>query len=165
MAANELYAFLDIKDYVEGESEDSDYARCIALQNVSWGATNHSSFDKGTGSTVNKGHIHEISCTKLTDRASLNLMRRCVNGQSMRDGKLILLKLSGDKKIPYFQVDLKNVVVTSWQIAASGSGQLPAESFSLHFVIAQAHYKPQGNDGDPHGNVDFGWDLQQGCEA
>jgi hypothetical protein len=25
----------------------------------------------------------------------------------------------------------------------------------------QSHYKPQSNEGDPLGNVDFGWNLQK----
>jgi type VI protein secretion system component Hcp len=92
-------------------------------------------------------------------------MERAVNGKPITTGKLSLLKQSGDTKIPYLELDLSNVVVTSFQVAAAGDGQLPMESFSLHFVKVQSHYKPQGNEGDPAGNVDFGWDLQQNAAA
>lgn len=160
----DIYAFLELKD-IEGESQDSDYSNKIELQSVSWGATNNSSYTKGTGSGIGKGQIQDISCHKYTDKASLKLMERAVNGKPIESGKLSLLKQSGDNKIAYFEIELTNIVITSFQFSATGDGQLPMESFSLHFVKAQSHYKPQGNEGDPAGNVDFGWDLQQNTAA
>lgn len=160
----DIYAFLELEG-IEGESQDSDYSDKIALQSFSWGATNNSSYASGTGSGIGKGQIQDITCSKYTDKASLKLMERAVNGKPISSGKLTLLKQSGDTKIPYFELDLTNVVVTSFQVAAAGDGQLPMESFSLHFVKVQSHYKPQGNEGDPAGNVDFGWDLQQNAAA
>ena len=39
------------------------------------------------------------------------------------------------------------------------------ESFTLHFVKVESKYLPQGNEGDPAGNVEFGWDLQKNVTA
>jgi len=156
----DFFAFLDLKG-IEGESQDSKYTNMIELHSFSWGATNNSSFASGTGSGIGKGQIHDISCSKYTDKASLKLMERAVNGKPIATGKLSLLKQSGDTKIAYVEVDLTNIVVTSFHVNATGDGSLPMEAFTLHFVKAQTHYKPQGNEGDPAGNVDFGWDLQQ----
>ena len=100
-----------------------------------------------------------------TSRASLRLMERAVNGLHINTGKLSLLKQSGDKKIPYFEIDLDHVVVTSFQISAHGGGQLPMEAATLHFVKMKTKYLPQGNEGDATGNVDFGWDLQKNVAA
>ena len=50
-------------------------------------------------------------------------------------------------------------------IAAHGDGQLPTESSTLHFVQMKSKYLPQGNEGDPSGNVDFGWNLQKNVAA
>jgi type VI secretion system secreted protein Hcp len=160
----DIYAFLDLAG-IEGESQDSEYTNKIELQSFSWGATNNSSFASGTGSGIGKGQIQDISCSKYTDKASLKLMERSVTGKPIDSGKVSLLKQSGDTKIAYFEIDLTNVVVTSFQVSATGDGSLPMEAFTLHFVKAQSHYKPQGNTGDPAGNVDFGWDLQQNQSA
>ena len=137
----------------------------IELQSFSWGASNNSSFATGTGSGIGKGQIHDISISMFTSRASLEAMERAVNGQHINKGKLSLLKLSGEKKIAYFELDLEHVVVTSFQIAAGGDGQLPMESATLHFVKVKTKYLPQGNEGDATGNVDFGWDLQKNVAA
>jgi type VI secretion system secreted protein Hcp len=160
----DIYAFLDL-DGIEGESQDSQYQNKIALQSFSWGATNNSSYVSGTGSGIGKGQIQDISCSKFCDKASLKLMERSVNGKPITSGKLSLLKQSGDTKIPYLELELTDIVVTSFQTSASGDGQLPMEAFTLHFVQVKSHYKPQGNEGDPSGNIDFGWHLQQNGPA
>jgi|SRR5882757_3261029 len=159
-----IYAFLDL-DGIPGESQDSEYKDKIELQSFSWGANNNSSYASGTGSGIGKGQIHDISCSKFADKASLKLMERAVNGKSINTGKLSLLKQSGETKIAYLELNLTDVVITSFQTSATGDGQLPMESFTLHFVKVKSAYKPQGNTGDPAGNVDFGWDLQQNGPA
>jgi type VI secretion system secreted protein Hcp len=160
----DFFAFLDL-DGIEGESQDSDYKNKIALHSFAWGATNNSSFKEGTGAGIGKGQIQDMSCSKYSDKSSLKLMERATNGKAIGKAKLSLLKQSGDVKIPYMEFELTNVVVTSWQLSASGDGQLPMEAFTLHFVKVKSSYKPQGNDGDPAGNVDFGWNLQENVAA
>jgi type VI secretion system secreted protein Hcp len=156
----DIYAYLELEG-IEGESQDAQYKDKIELQSVSFGAVNNSSYAQGTGSGIGKGRIQDISCSKFCDRASLRLWERTVNGKAVDSGKLSLLKLSGDTKIPYLELELTNIVVTSFQTSARGDGLLPMESFNLSFVQVKSHYKPQGNDGDATGSVDFGWDLQQ----
>ncbi len=160
----DVYAFLELEG-IDGEAQDSEHSGKIELQSFSWGASNNSSFAVGTGSGISKGQIQDISFSKFTCKASLRLFERAVNGKPVPKGKLSLLKLTGEKKIPYFEVELENVVVTSFQIAAHGDGQLPTESSTLHFVQMKSKYLPQGNEGDPSGNVDFVWNLQKNVAA
>ena len=162
--AADVFAFLELEG-IEGEAQDSDYQGKIELQSFSWGASNNSSFAVGTGASVGKGQIHDISISMYMSRASLRLMERAVNGLHINTGKISLLKLSGDKKIPYFEIDMDHVVVTIHNISAHGGGQLPMESATLHFVKMKTKYLPQGNEGDATGNVDFGWDLQKNVSA
>jgi type VI secretion system secreted protein Hcp len=159
-----IYAFLEL-DGIEGESQDSEYKNKIELQSFAWGATNNSSFASGTGAGIGKGQIHDMHFTKFADKASLKLMERSVNGKAISSGKVTLLKQSGDTKIAYLKYELTNVVVTDFQVSASGNGELPTETFTLHFVKVKSSYQPQGNEGDPAGNVDFGWNLQENAAA
>jgi type VI secretion system secreted protein Hcp len=160
----DIFAFLDLEG-IEGESQDSEYTNKIELHSFSWGASNNSSYKSGTGSGIGLGQIMDISCSKYMCKASLKLMERVVNGKPIDSGKLTLLKQSGDTKIAYFEAELKNVVLTSFHVAAGNDGQLPIESLTLHFVEVNSHYKPQGNEGDPAGNIDFGWNLQKNATA
>jgi len=155
----QIYAFLELQG-IDGESTDQEYSDKIEVQSIEWGSSNNSSFEHGTGSSIGVGAIHDITCAKYTDKASLNLHKYCVTGKVIPSGQVTLLKLQDQTKIAYFKVKLTNIVVTSWNIRANGDGQLPMEHFTLHFVKSESTYLPQGDSGDPAGNVDFNWDIQ-----
>jgi type VI secretion system secreted protein Hcp len=162
----DVYAFLELEN-IEGEAQDSKYKKKIELQSFSWGATNNSSYSSGTGGNIGKGHIHDISFSKYMCKASPELMKRVVSGKAIPKGKLSLCKLSGEKdgdKIAYYEVELENIVLTSYQVAASGGAQLPMESGTLHFVTTKPSYTPQKNEGTGDGAIHFKWDLQQNVE-
>jgi len=156
----DIYAFLELEG-IPGEAQDSKYKDKIELQSFAWGASNNSSYASGTGSGIGKGQVQDISISKFTCKASLKLMERAVNGKPINKGKLTLLKLSGETKVPYLEVDLEKVVITSFHISASGGGHLPMESATLHFVKVNSQYKPQANEGHGTGAIVFGWDLQK----
>ena len=163
----DIYAFLELEG-IKGEAQDSQYSEHIELQSFSWGATNNSSYSSGTGGNIGKGHIHDISFSKYMCKASPELMKRVVSGKAIPSGKLSLCKLSGEKdgdKIAYYEVELENIVLTSYQVAASGGAQLPMESGTLHFVVTKPKYRPQKNEGSADGGLGFGWDLQKNVEV
>lgn len=155
----QIYAFLELQG-IDGESRDQEYQDKIELQSVQWGSSNHSSFEHGTGSGIGIGAMHNIVCSKYMDKASLNLHKYCMTGKVIPSGQVTLLKLQDQTKIAYFKVKLTNIVVTSWNLSGNGDGQLPMETFELHFVKSESTYLPQGDSGDPEGNVDFNWDIQ-----
>ncbi len=72
---------------------------------------------------------------------------------------------SGDTKKAYYEVKLKNIRVTSHQIAGHGGAQHPMESISLQFAEMHTTYNPQDNEGSAGGGVEFGWNLQENKKA
>jgi len=156
----DIYAFLELEG-IKGEAQDSQYSEHIELQSFSWGATNNSSYRHGTGHSIGKGHIHDISISKYMCKASSELMKRVATGDAIPKGKLSLCKLSGTDKLAYYTIDLEDVVLTSYQVSASGGGHLPMESATLHFVIVKPNYTKQDNTGAGQGNFGFGWNLQK----
>jgi type VI secretion system secreted protein Hcp len=162
----DIYAFLKLEG-VDGEAQDSNYENHLALESFSWGATNNSSYKTGTGPGVGTGQVHNMSFSKFMCKASPKLMERVVKGWPCDSGKLILCKRnsSDGKPLEYYAVDLENVVITSYNVAASGGGQLPMESFTLDFVIVKPNYVAQADDGSGKDNHGFGWNLQKNVEA
>ena len=156
----DIYAFLKL-DGIEGEAQDSEHQKQIEVQSLTWGGSNNSSFQHGTGSGIGKGHINDITISKYVDHSSLQLFKNCTTGKVMSTGKLTLLKLQAETKIKYFVVDLTNVVVTGYQISGHGGGELPMESVTLHFQKFKSEYKPQGDSGPAEGYVEFAWDIQK----
>jgi type VI secretion system secreted protein Hcp len=158
--AEDIFAFLHLEG-IEGEAEDSKFKNHLALQSVGWGATNNSSYAQGTGSTPDtKGHLHDISFSKYLCKGSLRLLERALSGKPIKKGKLSLVKMVGETKFAYFEVNLEDVVVTACHISAGGSGILPMESCTISYVVAKSEYKPQKNEGDASGKIAFGWNTQ-----
>jgi len=90
-----------------------------------------------------------MSFSKFMCMGSPKLMERVIKGWPCNTGKLILCKRNSQdgKPLEYYTVDMENVVITSYQMSASGGGQLPMESFSLDFVIVKPNYVAQADDG------------------
>jgi len=159
--AQEIYAFLHLEG-VDGEAEDADFKKHLALQSVAWGATNGSTFSQGTGPTSqNKGQLHDITFSKYLCAGSLRLLERALTGEPIKKGTLSLVKMVGTTKMVYFKVVLENVSVNQVHISANG-GILPMESCTISYVIARPEYKPQSNTGDAaSGKVHWGWNCQE----
>jgi type VI secretion system secreted protein Hcp len=165
--AGQICAFLELEG-VKGEAQDSKFKEQIELQSFSWGVSNSSSYESGTGGNIGAGTIHEISFSKFMCKASTELMRRCANGKAIAKGKLSLYKLAGesdDDKLVYYECEFEKIVFRGYQVAASGGAQLPMESASMAFVTMKPQYTPQDNDGSALPNIHFKWDLQQNKEV
>jgi type VI secretion system secreted protein Hcp len=162
--ADEMYAFLDLKG-VKGSAMDPDFKDQIPLQSVSWGVTNHGNFGHGSGGSKHHGQIHEISISKIMCRATPTIMQFCTSGEHIAEGKLSLCWLSGDTKKAYFEVNLKHIRITSYQMAGSGGAMHPMESMSLQFVETEVFHNPQSNEGSAEGGVRFAWNLQENRKA
>jgi len=162
----EIYAFLKLEG-VDGETPDANYDKHLELQSFSWGATNNSSYGTGTGRGIGTGQVHNMCFSKYMCVGSPKLMERVIKGWPCSTGKLILCKRNSQdgKPLEYYTCEMENVVITSYQMSASGGGQLPMESFSLDFVIVKPNYLAQKDDGSGKDNVGFGWDLQKNKEA
>jgi type VI secretion system secreted protein Hcp len=158
--ADEMYAFLDLNG-VKGSALDSDFKDQIPLQSVSWGVVNHSDFGHGSGGSKHRGHIQELQITKIMCKATPTLMQFCTMGDHISEGKLSLCWQSGDTKKAYYEVKLKNIMVTSHHMSGSGGAQHPMESVSFRFAIMHSTYNPQDNEGNAEGGIEFGWDLQK----
>jgi type VI secretion system secreted protein Hcp len=157
--ADEMYAFLDLEG-IKGSAEDADFKEQIPLQSVSWGVTNHGNFHHGKGGSTHTGTIHEISISKIMCQATPTIMQFCTTGDHIAKGKLSLCWQSGDTKKAYFEVNLKHILITSYQMAGSGGAMHPMESISLQFVETEVTHTPQSNEGSAEGGVRFAWNLQ-----
>jgi type VI secretion system secreted protein Hcp len=137
---SEIFAFLELEG-AEGESQDAQYTSKIELLSVQLGATNGSSGAHGTGLSVSKGQLREISCTKFMDRSSPVLMKGIASGTPFKHAKITLLKLAGGKKIPYLEMELEHVMITSVQFHNSNTGKLPGifhDRFRANTIHLQA---------------------------
>jgi type VI secretion system secreted protein Hcp len=153
-------------DGIEGECQATGYEDQIQLDSWSWGASNAGSFSHGTGGGTGKVTFHDMHFSKRYDKSSANLAKFCSSGKHLGSAEMACVKYEGDNPpMEYLKVTLTDVVIASYQMGGSVGDQLPGDQFSINFAQIQKTYKPQGNTGDPAGNVDYGWNIQKQAPA
>ena len=152
--------FLKI-DGIQGESQDATHTNEIQLYSVNFGVTNTGSGGFGTGSGSSKSNVHDMTFTKLVDKASPNLFIACATGKSIGNATVILRKAGGDKPVEYLVYKLTEVFVSSLNTSASEGGGIAQESLSLNFSKVEWTYKPQNADGSAGAAITAGYDIKK----
>jgi hypothetical protein len=88
---------------------------------------------KGTATSGGSGgpSVSEMVVTKLHDSASAHLFTYCVKGTHFSSATIILRK-AGKPQQEYLKIELKDLVLTSYQ--QSSGGDRPSESISINFT-------------------------------
>jgi type VI secretion system secreted protein Hcp len=156
--------FIKLKG-IDGESQDHAHKNEIEILSWSWGVTNSASFALGTGGGTNKATFHEISITKVVDKASVNLLQYCTDGKHVPEGVITCRKAAGDDQLEYLVIDLKEVMITGVQVSGHGADGHVTENVTLAFAEFKSKYKQQLNTGAAGGAVEFGWNIQKNKKA
>jgi type VI secretion system secreted protein Hcp len=144
-------------DGVEGESAHADHKAEIAVLSWSWGVSNASALSGG-GSGKGKAQPGDLNFSKLYDKASPVLAKKCAQGVHFPTVVLTARK-SGEGQKDFFKVTMKEVFITSVQNAAGGDGDI-MENVSMSYAEIDFAYKAQDEKGSMTGDVKFGWNIK-----
>lgn len=144
-------------DGVEGESTHVDHKKEIELLSWSWGVSNASALSGG-GSGQGKAQPGDVHLTKLYDKASPVLAKKCAQGVHFPSVVLTARK-SGEGQKDFFKVTMKEVFITSVQNAGGGDGGI-MENVSMSYAEIEFAYKAQDDKGTTTGEVKFGWNVK-----
>jgi type VI secretion system secreted protein Hcp len=130
---------------VKGESRDSELKDQIELLSWTFGASQPGSARSTSGGPSGRVELHELSVTKLADKATPPLFLNCAKGQIFKTVTLSIRKATGDGKSqkPYMVIKLENVLISGYQIGGSDGGQAPVENISLNYTKITYDYKLQ----------------------
>ncbi|HEY7120302.1 MAG TPA: type VI secretion system tube protein Hcp [Tepidisphaeraceae bacterium] len=155
--ASSLDMFLQV-DGVQGESQDAKHKDAIDILAYSWGADLTSSAVGGGGAGVGKTTFQEMHFVSRVSQASPKLLEFMATGHHVPSAHLAVVR-SGKSQNEFFDIDLQDVLVSSYQLRTSASGQL-IEEYTLSFNKADVEYTPQDAQGAPGTPVRFqGEDL------
>ena len=101
------------------------------LLSFSWGVAN-------TAGDPSTAALHELSVTKLIDKASPNLMLACATGRRAAQVTLVLNRPGAPAGTPFMQYRLRDAVVTSVSHSGSGSDR-PLEKVTFQYVTTDVH--------------------------
>ena len=146
-------------DGVPGDSVDDQHAAWIDVASYSWGASNSSTVS-GSGWSSSKANIGSLSLMTQTGSAGPRLFFRTMSGKHSATATMEGVT-QGDAPRRFLQLELKDVLVTSFQESGSGSGQ-PYDSFSLDFASIKYTIYLQDAMGGPGEAISGSWNLRTG---
>jgi type VI secretion system secreted protein Hcp len=146
-------AYLKIGD-IKGEVTDANHKDWIAMDAISNGVSRTippaaKDAARARGDTM----LSDVSITRTMDKSSVKLQEACASGKFFTEAEIHLCTTIKEKQQPYFEMKIKNVVISSYSFAGTGSNE-PSESLSLSFTAVEWTYIVlDPNTGDNKGNV------------
>ena len=159
-----LDMFLDLGP-VKGESRDKEYADKIDILAWSWGVSNAGSAHVGGGIGSGKANFQDISISKYIDLSSSDMLKSVSLGTHFPEAKIVVRKSGGDKKLEYYTINLKEVMVTSYQTGGSGGEDRLTESVTLTFAQVDVKYQAQTKDGTKGLDTTFAYNIAENAQA
>jgi len=159
-----LDMFLKLKD-VAGESRDDAFKGEIDILAWSFGVSNSGSAHVGGGIGSGKANFQDISITKYIDLSSAKLMESVSVGTHFPTASITVRKAGGKKQLDYYVIELKEVMVTSYQTGGSGGEDRLTESLTLTFANVEVKYQAQSATGEKAGDTKFGYDIAANKQA
>lgn len=154
MAAN---YFLKFTPAVEGESKQKETEKQIEILSFSWGVSQAGGYGYGGGGGVSKANVQDLSVSFRQCAASPKLMEACASGKHFDSALLTCYKASGDKQAKYLEIEMTDLIVSSYQTGGSGD-DMPIESATLNFAKVKQEYFEQDDKGGTVSKGTGAWD-------
>ena len=159
---------------IKGESRDSKHKADKAVEVSSYEhfirQPKSSSASSAGGHTAERTEHGEMVFTKDVDSASTKLWQACSAGTVYKDVEVYFYRAlggsnttqTGNKRVNYLKVALKNVVISSVTSNIASGSELPTETFGLRYSAVQWTYNEAPIDGSTaaNTNVQGMWNLK-----
>ena len=150
-------------DGVDGEAQDKDHKAWSDLVSFSQGVSQPGG--GSTGPTRRRGDaiLDDVVCVKELDKASPKLAESVCKGKVYPKVEIHLTaSTTAAGRVTYYAYELKNVMVTSYNISGSGQAEdVPTEEFSLNFEEIKVTYTECDSKGESKGNVEYTWKVEE----
>ena len=151
-------------DGVDGEAQDKDHKNWSDLASFSQGLMQPGG--ASTGPTRRRGDVivEDISANKELDKASPKIAEAVCLGKVFPKVDIHLTASYTDAgRVTYYAYELKNVLVTSYNISGSGQSEdVPMEDFTLNFEEIKVTYTEADEKGSKKGAVEYAWKVEAG---
>ena len=137
-------AYLKIEG-INGESEDDKHKQWIEVSNVMYAIHQQRAETVSTagGLTSGRAELHPITFQKLADIASPVLLQTCAAGKTIPRAVFEFMRADSDgKPIPYFKIELENLVIANIT-PDSGDGGIIRERVHLAYAKIKWNYVPE----------------------
>ncbi|MBC8871641.1 MAG: type VI secretion system tube protein Hcp [Planctomycetes bacterium] len=150
-------------DGVDGEAQDKDHKKWSDI--VSFTQAVHKPMGGATGATRRRGDVvlEDIGVVKELDKASPKIAESVCKGKVFDKVEIhVTASYTDSGRITYYAYELKNVLVTSYNIGGSGQAEeVPTEEMSLNFEEIKVTYTECDATGKKKGNVEYSWKVEE----
>lgn len=157
-------AFVNFGD-IKGECTDKNHKDWVMILGFNHGVVQPVSVTQKTagGRSAEAVQHSDFVITKLVDAASPKLLEAACKGTHIPEVTIECWRSGGDP-LKYWEVKLKEVLISSVNTSGGGDG-FPSESVSLAYGSIEWTYTKQKPDGKAGGNIAAKWSLSQGAAA
>ena len=151
-------------DGIDGESNDAQHPSWVSVLSLDWGARQSGGVATGQGRRRGSAVVDDLVLVIAYEKAAPKLLERCLRGQVIRKLEIDLTATFGGARSTYLKYELENVIVSSYQVNASGddgSGP-PTVSISNGFEAIKVTYTEFDDDGSTAGNVETEYRVETG---
>ncbi len=150
----------------DASAQDRDHQDWIEIQSFSTSmnvAPMHAGTGAGQSQPRGEAIVQDVTMTKYADKASPYLSEAVCKGKVFPKVEIHVTAsyIDGGRQT-YYRYELKNVMVTSYSVNASGSDDRPTENFSLNFAEVKVEYDQQGLASKSKGKVESIWKVEEG---
>ena len=156
-------------DGIDGESKDSNHDKWIDVLSIDWGASMPVPPPQRQRVRRRAGPVlRDMTLTLEYDKASPKLQEKCLKGEIIPKLEIEHTTSPGDlvggKPQTYLKYELTNVLVTSFDINASGNDEAgpPTVIMSNNFEEIKVTYTEFDRTGGDMGKVEYEWKVEEG---
>lgn len=150
-------------DGIDGESQDANHDKWIDVLSLDWGA--HRPGGGATGQSRRRGAaiVEDMVITINYEKASPKLLEKCLKGEVVPKLEIELTATYGGSRATYLKYELRNVMVTSYQINASGNDEAgpPTVVVGNNFEEIKVTYTEYDDAGASRGNVETEHEVER----
>ncbi len=143
-------------DGIDGESQDANHDKWIDVLSLDWGA--HRPGGGSTGQSRRRGAaiVEDMVLTIDYEKASPKLLEKCLKGEVIPKLEIELTATYGGARATYLKYEMQNVMMTSYQINASGNDEAgpPTVVVGNNFEVIKVTYTEFDSAGSSQGNVE-----------
>jgi len=151
-------------DGIDGESTDSQHNRWIDLLSVDWEA--HKQGGGATGQSRRRGGavVEDMTLTMEFEKSSPILIGKMLSGEVIPKLEIELTATYGGSRATYLTYELTNVMITSFQISASGNDAAgpPTIVIRNNFEEIKVTYTEFDEAGSSKGNTEAEYKVGKG---
>jgi len=159
MAAN---MYLKFSPEIKGESSQKGYEGQIEVSDFRFGVVQPGGFSFAKGGTKVQSQLEDMSVSFRMCSASPKLMQYSASGKHLDKATLTCLKAAGDKAAKYLEINLTDVVVSSYRTGAGAADDIPQETITLNFAKIEKEYFATDNKGVATSAGKGVWNQQTG---